>query len=153
MTILTKTLLVAALLTPTAWAVAAAGAAQIQRPPTTPLIIKSTYGADLYQFYCSSCHGATGRGTGLADKRPVPDLTALARSSNGVFPRDRVRSTITFGKDGTEIKAHGTADMPVWGAIFRGLDASDTMTEIRIENLVRFIESLQVQSKAEGFRR
>jgi mono/diheme cytochrome c family protein len=153
MTILTKTLLVAALLTSTAWVVAVAGAAQIQRPPTTPLVIKSTYGADLYQFYCSSCHGSTGRGVSARSGTPPPDLTGLARANGGVFPRDRVRSTITFGKGATEIGAHGKAEMPVWGTIFRGLDPSDTMTEIRIENLVNFIETLQARTLAEDHRR
>jgi hypothetical protein len=33
--------------------------------------------------------------------------------------------------------------MPVWGAIFRGLDPSDTMVEVRIGNLVQYLESIQ----------
>jgi len=124
---------------------AAGASGQVPRS-AAPLVLKSSYGADLYQFYCSSCHGATGRGRDAQSRPAPPDLTMLARSNGGVFPRDRVRSTITFGAKGDGIRAHGTADMPVWGAIFRGLDPSDTMTEIRIENLVRFIESLQDQT-------
>ena len=149
MNMLGKTLIAAMLLVPTAWALG--GAAQGQRPPTTSLAMKSTYGADLYQFYCASCHGPTGRGgSPRADGvPPPPDLTALARVNGGVFPRDRVRSTITFGKRGGDIRAHGTADMPVWGMIFRGLETPDGMTEVRIENLVNFIETLQDRPKAE----
>jgi mono/diheme cytochrome c family protein len=152
MTTMTKTLIVAALLLPTAWAIGEA--AQIQRPPSTPLVIKSTYGADLYQFYCSSCHGATGRGGSARSEtgQPPPDLTVLAAANGNVFPRDRVRSTITFGKADTAIRAHGTAAMPVWGTIFRGLEPSDAMTELRIENLVRFIETLQDRPKGEEHR-
>ena len=116
-----------------------------------PLVIKSTYGADLYQFYCSSCHGATGRGgnTRISGRPAPPDLTVLAKLNGGVFPRDRVRSTITFGKGTERMEAHGTATMPVWGTIFRGLDPSDTLAEIRIENLVTFIETLQSHARGD----
>jgi mono/diheme cytochrome c family protein len=120
-----------------------------QGPPVgkqaPPLMLKSTYGADLYQFYCSGCHGATARGgPPYADQhQPAPDLTVLARRNKGVFPRDRVRATITFGKNQDRISAHGTAEMPVWGTIFRGLDTDDQMTEVRIENLVQYLAALQ----------
>jgi mono/diheme cytochrome c family protein len=116
-----------------------------------PLIIKSTYGADLYQFYCSSCHGSTGRGgTPRSSTHPAPpDLTVLSKANGGVFPRDRVRAIITFGPGQQAIGAHGSADMPVWGAIFRGLEPSDAMTTIRIENLVAFIESMQARARGE----
>jgi mono/diheme cytochrome c family protein len=119
-----------------------------QGPPTRqppPLILKSTVGADLYQFYCAGCHGATGRGgTARSTQRTAPpDLTVLARQNNGIFPRERVRATITFGPGVAAKGAHGTADMPVWGVVFRGLDASDTMTASRIDNLVMYLESLQ----------
>ena len=40
--------------------------------------------------------------------------------------------------------------MPVWGAIFRGLDPNDTRTEIRIENLVEYLQSLQEHAVAFG---
>jgi mono/diheme cytochrome c family protein len=147
MSILTKSLVIVPLLVSTVWAVG--GAAQSPRPPTTSLVTKSTSGGDLYQFYCSSCHGSTGRGGSLrTDTAPPPDLTALTRANGGVFPRDRVRSTITFGTGGNQIRAHGTAEMPVWGTIFRGLEPSDGMIEIRIENLVNFIETLQDRPKS-----
>lgn len=116
---------------------------QVSPPP--PLVIKSTYGADLYQFYCSNCHGATARGGALRGDphQPAPDLTILARENNGVFPRDRVRATITFGADAPGGGAHGTANMPVWGAVFSGLDSDKRMTEVRIENLVQYLATLQ----------
>ena len=122
---------------------------QIREEP--PLVIESTYGADLYQFYCATCHGATGQGATLRSSRmaPPPDLTRLTRQHGGVYPRDRVRDTITFGSKAPAAPAHGTADMPVWGTIFRGLEPSDTHVAIRIENLVRFIETLQDQSAGE----
>ena len=76
--------------------------ADVQDPhqsPSPPLVIKSTLGADLYQFYCSGCHGVTAHGGAVpsGQHRPAPDLTALARQNNGTFPRERVRDAITFG--------------------------------------------------------
>jgi hypothetical protein len=35
--------------------------------------------------------------------------------------------------------------MPVWGPIFRGLDPSDTRVNVRIANLVGYIESIQLK--------
>jgi mono/diheme cytochrome c family protein len=126
--------------------------AQIRPAEAPPLIIKSTYGADLYRFYCANCHGATARGApARSSLHPAaPDLTILARRNNGVFPRDRVRDTLLHGPKAPEMPAHGTADMPVWGTIFRGLDASDAMGEIRVENLVQYIASLQEGEGAGG---
>jgi mono/diheme cytochrome c family protein len=116
---------------------------QVSPPP--PLVIKSTYGADLYQFYCSTCHGVTARGGALGGQphEPAPDLTVLARENNGVFPRDRVRATITFGAGARAGGAHGTSNMPIWGAVFSGLDSDKRMTELRIENLVQYLAMLQ----------
>jgi len=134
-----------ALVMPGAFALGAGVQDPPHQSPSPPLIIRSTYGADLYQFYCSSCHGVTAHGGAArsTQHRPAPDLTALARQNNGAFPRERVRDAITFGAGAPGEGAHGTADMPVWGTVFRGLDATDTLTAIRIENLVTYLASLQ----------
>jgi mono/diheme cytochrome c family protein len=131
-------------------ALAVAPAAQGPPPSQPPLVLRSTYGADLYQFYCSGCHGATARGgTARSPDAPAPpDLTVLARLNHGAFPRDRVREVIRFGSTASKLVAHGTADMPVWGTVFRGLEPSADMVEIRIENLVQYLASLQ--ESAEG---
>lgn len=72
-----------------------------------------------YNAACASCHGLQGRGDGPAAdqlKTRVPDLTGLAKANNGVFPFDKVYQII----DGqAEIKAHGSREMPIWGAAFR----------------------------------
>jgi hypothetical protein len=39
--------------------------------------------------------------------------------------------------------AHGSKEMPVWGPIFRGLDANDTVNKVRIANLVAHVEAMQ----------
>jgi len=138
-TVLTATALVAL------GALAHGAAQDVHQSPNPPLVVKSTYGADLYKFYCSNCHGVTAHGSGAVSplQLPAPDLTALARQNGGVFPRDRIRTSITFGPAASGRGAHGTKEMPVWGTVFRGLDKNDTMTAIRIENLVDYLVSVQ----------
>jgi mono/diheme cytochrome c family protein len=118
-------------------------AAQAPRPPAQPEFYKSTDGQELYKFYCANCHGmdAKGRPATPAMRSPSTDLTQLAARNGGVFPRDRVIAVIKHGSPATP--AHGPKNMPVWGAIFRSMEPSDTLVEIRIENLVRYLESLQ----------
>ena len=84
-----------------------------------------------------------------AQHPPAPDLTSLARSNAGVFPRDRVRASITFGPGAFGHGAHGSADMPIWGAVFLGVERNDTMTAIRIENLVDYLASLQKREEGQ----
>ena len=59
------------------------------------------------------------------DLLTLDDLTRLARSSRGVFPRDTVGRFVT-GDAPRPATSHGTKDMPVWGPAMTaaGLDAS-----------------------------
>ncbi len=115
-----------------------------QAPPA--LVISSTTGRDLFAFYCSSCHGRDGKGDGPVApvlKTPPPDLTMIAARHGGTFPTTEVESTVS-GNGGSLMRSHGTREMPVWGPIFHALDpASETLTRVRIANLVSYIESLQ----------
>ena len=127
--------------------VAIASAGQSSRPGVPPrLIIESMTGEDSFMFYCATCHGLGGRGDGPVGpslKTPPPDLTILTRRNGGVFPRADVISFVTGVSD--KLPTHGPSDMPVWGPIFRALDPSDARVKIRIENIVNFIESIQVK--------
>ena len=40
---------------------------------------------------------------------------------------------------------HGSSDMPVWGPIFQSLALSDTIAQARIDNVVAYINSIQVK--------
>jgi mono/diheme cytochrome c family protein len=130
----------------------AGGAAVVAVPQTTgprnpPLVIRSLAGHDLFAFYCATCHGRKGTGDGpvaAALKSPPSDLTLLARRSGGTFPRQRVEAFVTNGGD-VLTPAHGSADMPVWGPVFRGLDPSDALVKVRIANVVTYNESIQVK--------
>jgi mono/diheme cytochrome c family protein len=121
-----------------------AGVTFAQRNP--PLVIGSMAGRDLFGFYCATCHGRDGKGTGpvaAALKTPPADLTIIARRNGGRFPRSDVIAFVADEK--TPIAAHGPREMPVWGPIFRALDPSDTRTKVRIDNLVTYIESIQAK--------
>jgi mono/diheme cytochrome c family protein len=108
--------------------------------PQTPI----NDGSQMYVAYCAACHGDTGKGNGPAApalKSPPPDLTTLAGRSGGKFPYNHVYETI---KGEANLPAHGSKDMPVWGPVFRSLDAGrDPEVKLRLANLTKYIESLQ----------
>jgi mono/diheme cytochrome c family protein len=110
-----------------------------------PLVISSMSGRDLYQFYCATCHGKDGKGSGPvvpALRQRPPDLTTMASRNGGTFPRERALSFITG--DPRELPAaHGSSEMPVWGPIFKALDPNDKANRIRIENVVDYLASIQ----------
>ena len=75
-------------------------------------------GHDMYLRYCASCHGGGGRGDGpLAGSltKPPSDLTQLAKRSGGAYDERAVMAVIDGRR---QVAAHGTRDMPVWGAVF-----------------------------------
>lgn len=109
------------------------------------LVIPSMSGSDLFRFYCASCHGPDGKGHGPVEqalKASPPDLTAIARRNGGRFPAQRVEAILEGAVDPT-LAAHGSRAMPVWGPIFRALDANDKANRARVASLVRHLESLQ----------
>jgi mono/diheme cytochrome c family protein len=118
--------------------------------PQRPLAIESLTGRDNYVMYCSSCHGVEARGDGpvaaALTTRPA-DLTVLARQNGGAFPRTRVAGFIT-GQERDTVRAHGSREMPAWGPIFSALETSDRRAQQRLDNLVRYLESIQAASTA-----
>ena len=113
----------------------------------SPGLEASITGADSFKSYCASCHGLSAKGNGpIASRLRVdpPDLTTLARRNDGRFPSDRVRGFIDGS--GRELQAHGPSDMPVWGPIFRAFDPLDARVRQRIDNLVKYLESIQAPS-------
>jgi mono/diheme cytochrome c family protein len=99
-------------------AMAHVGAALIGGSAAALAAEKVDVGKMQYESACAVCHGPSGRGDGPLKAQLVsrmPDLTALARDNNGVFPFDRVYQVI----DGRqEVKTHGPRKMPVWGHAF-----------------------------------
>lgn len=113
---------------------------------TTP----ETTGAMDFAAYCSSCHGAGGKGDGemageLA-RRPA-DLTGLARRNGGEFPTTKVMAQI-WGYAG----AKGRGVMPDFGPLLEGNmvpydggDGIETPTPIRLVQLAEYLKSLQAK--------
>jgi mono/diheme cytochrome c family protein len=120
---------------------------QTQTAPNTeeqnvPLI-RSVEGPELFHSYCASCHGLSAKGGGPAApalKTKVPDLTLLARNHHGAFPASYVRDVITGDK---VVVAHGSREMPIWGPIFHQIEADIDRGNVRLENLVKYLESIQ----------
>jgi mono/diheme cytochrome c family protein len=106
-------------------------------------LIHSVEGPNLFRAYCASCHGADAKGHGPAAaalKTSVADLTALAKNNGGQFPSKRVRSTIT----GEEVLAsHGSREMPIWGPIFHEIESDVDRGNVRLDNLMKYLESIQ----------
>ena len=108
-----------------------------------PPLIRSTKGPDLFRAYCASCHGINGKGNGpaaVALKAKVPDLTVLSKNNKGQFPEDRVRRTI-IGDD--VVAAHGSREMPIWGPIFHQIEEDIDRGNVRLDNLVKYLKSIQ----------
>jgi mono/diheme cytochrome c family protein len=120
-----------------------------QKPVVKQTAIQQTSaasGKEMYTQYCAPCHGTDGKGTGPAAsamKAPPTDLTQLAKKHDGKYPADHVAAVLRFGSGPG---AHGSADMPVWGPLFKSLDKfHDTTVQQRVSNLVAYIETLQAK--------
>ena len=106
-------------------------------------------GRESYVQYCSSCHGADGRGGGpvaQALKAPPPDLMKISTRREGRFDAKLVASLI----DGRDMPAvHGTREMPIWGdwlmdeASLGTADSAEKEVEQRVMSLVKYLKELQ----------
>jgi mono/diheme cytochrome c family protein len=120
-----------------------------QQPMVKKTPIKQTSaasGKEMYGQYCAPCHGTDGKGAGPAasSMKTMPaDLTQLARTHDGKYPANSVASVLKFGSGPA---SHGSADMPVWGPLFKSLDKyHESVVQQRISNLVAYLDSLQAK--------
>jgi mono/diheme cytochrome c family protein len=107
-------------------------------------------GEEIFNTFCASCHGESGRGDGPVAAglvNVVPNLTTIEQRY-GEFPAGRIRETID-GR-GVVISSHGSRSMPVWGYEFWVEEGADVNAhgEARaaIDKLVEYIRSLQVEA-------
>ena len=125
-----------------------------QVPPKTQeqleTLIYSVKGSDLFQAHCAACHGENGSGHGplaSALKAKVPDLTVLAKNNKGQFPSALVRKIIV-GED--VLISHGSREMPIWGPIFHQIESDQDWGNVRVENLVKYLQTIQQKSGTQG---
>ncbi len=99
-----------------------------------------------YVRYCASCHGVAGKGDGPvvpALKTRPPNLTKL-RDEHGAFSLPAVMAAI----DGRRrIDAHGSREMPVWGARFKealaGKRYPERTTLLTVRALAEYLATIQ----------
>jgi mono/diheme cytochrome c family protein len=107
-------------------------------------LIDSIQGPNLYKAYCAVCHGSSGKGDGpmmMFLKTAPSDLTRISAKNGGMFPLAKVRRIIS-GEESLP-GGHGTRQMPVWGPIFSQVAWDQDLGRVRVDNLARYIESLQ----------
>jgi mono/diheme cytochrome c family protein len=107
-------------------------------------LIYSVRGPDLYRAHCAACHGSGGKGNGPAAaslKTKPADLTLLARNNGGQFPTQRIRKFISG--DEPTLLAHGSREMPVWGPIFHQIEEDQDFGNVRLRNLIEYLETIQ----------
>jgi mono/diheme cytochrome c family protein len=117
--------------------------------PTSKIIIPvhktaATDGKQMFTDYCAPCHGTDARGHGPAAsalKTPPTDLTVLTKNNHGKYPDTHVLAILQFG---TEVEAHGSATMPVWGPILGSMNRANNQEKLlRMSNLTRYLETIQ----------
>jgi mono/diheme cytochrome c family protein len=125
----------------------AAGVLSGQSRPTIKKVVltetSATSGQEMFAAYCAACHGIRGKGDGpaaVALKKQPPDLTRLAATNGGKYPDYRVTETL----EAKEIFAHGSQEMPVWGALFKSISHGDRdLVRMRLVNLTSYIKTIQ----------
>jgi mono/diheme cytochrome c family protein len=104
----------------------------------------SVRGPDLYHAHCGACHGPEGKGNGPAaaalNTKPA-DLTSLAKNNGGEFPTQRIQKFISG--DDPSLLSHGSREMPVWGPIFHQIEEDQDFGNVRLQNLIKYLETIQ----------
>jgi mono/diheme cytochrome c family protein len=119
---------------------------QKTQDPEGARLIESIQGPALFGAYCAVCHGQDGKGGGPMAKFlkvTTPDLTRIAARNGGTFPLARIQKAISGEQ---QIPGgHGTREMPVWGPIFSQVAWDQDLGRIRVYNLAKRIEQMQVK--------
>lgn len=122
-------------------------AIQAQEPQTKRVYVEvtsATLGRELFQSYCAPCHGTAGKGDGpvaSALRKSPADLTLLAQRNDFKFPAMQVAETLRNVRQ----PAHGSNVMPVWGRALQSVSDNRGELELRIENIVTYVGSMQAK--------
>ena len=115
----------------------------IKRVPAKPTAALD--GKTLYHDYCAVCHGTEGKGNGPAAaalKSTPADLTQIARRSGGRFGEEK---TLRILNGQESVTAHGTQDMPTWGAVFNKTTSNPGIAQGRMHALIQYLEEIQAK--------
>jgi mono/diheme cytochrome c family protein len=118
--------------------------AQTKEVKSVPMhATNSIKGDDLFREFCAVCHGTDAKGNGPAAEalktRPA-DLTMITRHGNtNKFPALQVMRIVN-GED--VVAAHGTHDMPTWGAAFSSVGSPEA-AKLRVNALVDYLQKIQ----------
>ncbi len=98
-----------------------------------------------FEFHCTVCHGADGKGGGEMGKvltKPPADLTQLSKNNDGRFPFWHVYAVI--GGEASVI-GHQPFEMPGFWRRFRAEEQTQSLlsAEMRVLVLTHYVESLQ----------
>jgi len=119
-----------------------AAAQEAKREAASNLAISA--GRDTFRQFCAPCHGFDAKGRGpvaAALNVPPTDLASEKRRNKGQFPLAALEAMLS--STGLQPTAHGSTQMPVWGATFRRIDDSETLVRARIANFLAYLESIQ----------
>ena len=127
----------------------------VSQPSVTPIqpdvrLIQSVEGRDLFREYCAPCHGPDADGRGIiapALKEPVPDLRQLTKRNRGQFPEKRIRGVLNGD---VSVATHGSQEMPVWGPLFHQIENDMDWGNVRMANLVKYLQSIQAGPDLSG---
>ena len=112
---------------------------KVVRVPVRP--IGTCDGRANFEAYCASCHGADAQGLGPAARgleTPPADLTLILVRHGGSFPSAHVRESIRGNHADAALR-----EMPEWDRVLRSVSRSDQELDIRLINLVHYLESVQ----------
>ncbi len=106
-------------------------------------------GKKLFESLCIACHGVDGTGNGpvaQALSPKPPDLTLITRRRGGSADWGEISKFI----DGrTEVAAHGSRQMPVWGKELQPHAADTSVKEEAVQGdlaaIVEYLRSIQAK--------
>ncbi len=98
-----------------------------------------------FEYHCTVCHGADGKGGGEMGKvliKPPANLTQLSKTNGGRFPFWNVYAVI--GGEASVI-GHQPFEMPGFWRRFRAEEKTESLlsAEMRVLVLTHYVESLQ----------
>ena len=133
--------------------VAASVAAYTSSAQFAAVTLDDYSGAELFERFCASCHGAGAHGDGPVASTlnvVVPNLTTIEQRY-GEFPVNLIRDVID-GR-GIDMRAHGTRTMPVWGYEFWIEEGGDVVAQKSVRDAInKLVEHLRSIQRSDGER-